>query len=197
MKVILQEQLAKWQLDNIYCGLESTGGYENNWYRTLAGITDQLPLKVARINPKGVKTQTEALLKRTITDAVSAHSIALYLINHPEKLQYSNKQGNQEALRQGFNLIKMLNKQNTQSSNQLEKLLYQVFPELLTYCKDGFPGWLLHLLVKYPSDYHVSKAAVKELDELPYVSLAKAEDLWSKASRSLAAQKENTLTVIV
>ena len=32
----------------------------------------------------------------------------------------------------------------------MEKLIYQNFPELLTYCKQGIPNWMIRLLIKYP-----------------------------------------------
>ena len=39
-------------LQELYCGVESTGGYENNWYSLLQNLSYTRDLKVARLNPK-------------------------------------------------------------------------------------------------------------------------------------------------
>ena len=38
----------------IYAAVESTGGYENNWYQALCSLKTELPIKTARLNPRGV-----------------------------------------------------------------------------------------------------------------------------------------------
>jgi len=53
----LKRLIEKWLANGIttlYCGVESTGGYENNWYRYLKSLGKNLPVKAARLNPKGV-----------------------------------------------------------------------------------------------------------------------------------------------
>src|SRR2546430_8566490 len=75
----LKEIIAGWQqqgLEELYCGVESTGGYENNWYTYLKSGFRDSKVYVCRINPRGVKSIGDASLKRTITDAVSAENIA-------------------------------------------------------------------------------------------------------------------------
>jgi len=75
----LKEIITGWQqqgLEELFCGVESTGGYENNWYSYLKTSFKDSKVYVCRINPRGVKSIGEASLKRTITDAVSAENIA-------------------------------------------------------------------------------------------------------------------------
>src|ERR1700753_3755894 len=87
----LKQLISGWQkqgLHELFCGVESTGGYENNWYNYLRTSFQEEGVYVCRINPKGVKSIGEASLKRTITDAVSAENIASYMISLPEKLDY-------------------------------------------------------------------------------------------------------------
>ena len=79
------------KIEELYCALESTGGYENNWYEYLRRMSFNENVKVARLNPKGVKAMGEAVLTSTITDAISAKSIAEYLISFPEKVLYSHR----------------------------------------------------------------------------------------------------------
>jgi transposase len=119
--------------------VESTGGYENNWYRFLKLQSFGARVLVSRLNPSGVKAISEATLKRTITDSVSAHNIAHYLVLFGEKVDYqshyvSNSQF-QES-RQYYNFITMLVRQKVQLGNQLEKLLYQYYSEVLVFTGD-------------------------------------------------------------
>lgn len=175
-------------LKELYCGVESTGGYENNWYSFLQNLSFVHHLKVARLNPKGVKSISEATLKRTITDAVSAENIALYLVSFPEKIVYSggepvvNSQFREN--RQTLAFKRMLLKQKVQLNNQLEKLLYQYFSEMLVYCRHGIPVWLLHLLVKYPSAKQVVRSGEKMLIRIKGISAGKAKSIVAKSRPS-------------
>lgn len=141
----LKELIEGWKaqgLKELRCGVESTGGYENNWHSFLKGLQSQGSVYVSRLNAKAVKSVSDAFLRRTITDTVSAENIASYLIKFPEKVDYGKKYvpmaGFTEG-RQHLCCIKMLQKQKVQSSNQLEKLLYQYFPEIMIYCRHGMP----------------------------------------------------------
>ncbi len=50
----------------IYAAVESTGGYENNWYQAMRGFQGSLNIEVARLNPLGVTANSRAELKRKI-----------------------------------------------------------------------------------------------------------------------------------
>ncbi|TFF29707.1 IS110 family RNA-guided transposase, partial [Mucilaginibacter psychrotolerans] len=188
----LKELIRGWQqegLEELYCGVESTGGYENNWYAYLKANFKDSAVYVCRINPKGVKSIGEASLKRTITDAVSAENIAAYMIGFPDKLDYgiyreaaniAFKEGRQHAT-----CIRMHQKQKVQLSNQLEKLLYQYFGEVLVYCRHGMPVWLLSMLVKYPTAAMTIKAGAGKLAVFKGVSRAKADAIISKAKNNI------------
>lgn len=162
--------------------------YENNWYDFLRRKIFDKNVKVARLNPKGVKSIGDAALKRTITDAVSAENIAVYLISFPEKVMYSDRdfEGSQEYKegRQFMNFKGMLIKQKVQLNNQLEKLLYQHFSEMLVYCRHGIPDWLLRLIIKYPSAEQVRRARERMLPRIKGITLEKALALKSKAGTS-------------
>ncbi|HHD57389.1 MAG TPA: hypothetical protein ENK89_06925 [Desulfobulbaceae bacterium] len=93
--VQLYEQLSRFFSEHpgaeIFAAVESTGGYENNWYSALLKFQGSLNVKTARLNPEGVYCNSKADLKRTITDKVSALSIAEYQISHPEKIIYQQE----------------------------------------------------------------------------------------------------------
>lgn len=170
----------------LYAAVESTGGYENNWFNTLVGFQATLNLKTARLNPLGVSANSKADLKRNVTDKISAQNVAEYMIAHPEKVSYE-QQDHLASLRKQWSFIKMLTKQSSQLLNQLEPLLYSANPELLTYCKDSVPGWLLKLLARYPTASKLAKAKAVSVARIPYISSARAQQLILDAKASVAS----------
>jgi len=84
----------------------------------------------------------------------------------------------------------MLTKQSTQLFNQLEPLIYSANPELLAYCKDGVPRWILKLLARYPTASKLSKAKVVSVARIPYISSARAQELVIKAKNSVASSTD-------
>lgn len=69
---ILQQFLAQHPKSTLYAAMESTGGYENNWYNTLTKFQATLNIKTARLNPLAVMHNSKADLKRNKTDKISA-----------------------------------------------------------------------------------------------------------------------------
>lgn len=194
---LLMNFLADRPKATIYAAVESTGGYENNWYNALSEFQGSLDLHRARLNPLGVYHNSKADMKRNVTDKISAKSVAEYMISHPEKVSYQS-QDQLASLRKQWGFIKMLTKQSTQLLNQLESLLYSANPEILAFCKDGVPAWVLKLLVKYPTAANLAKAKVTSIAKIPYVSSAKAETLKLNAKKSVAsATDEITQQLIV
>lgn len=166
--------------------VESTGGYENNWYNALIKFQSSLNIKTARLNAEGVFHNSKADLKRVITDKISAQSVAEYLISHPEKVLYQ-QQDYWASLRKQWSFVKMLTKQNTQLLNQLEALVYSANPEILKYCQEGMPGWVLKLLQQYPTAVQLAKAKITSVARIPYISRERANDLIIDAKSSVAS----------
>jgi transposase len=75
----------------LYCAVESTGGYENNWFSSLHQYQSEMNLFVTRLNPLGVHHSSKAALNRITTDKESAKNIAEYLISYPEKVDYQRE----------------------------------------------------------------------------------------------------------
>jgi transposase len=170
--------------------VESTGGYENNWYNTLRKFQSSLNVKMARLNPAGVCDNTKAGLKRVITDKISAQSVAEYLITHPEKVVYQ-QQDYWASLRKQWSFVKMLTKQSTQLLNQLESLLYSANPEILKYCREGVPGWLMTLLKQYPTAAKLGKARATSVARIPYITTSRAKELVTSAKTSVASATDS------
>ncbi len=173
----------------LYAAVESTGGYENNWFSSLVSFHGTLNIRTARLNPLGVSANSKASLKRNVTDKISAQNVAEYMIAHPEKVSYQ-QQNHLGSLRKQWSFIKMLTKQSTQLFNQLEPLIYSANPELLAYCKDGVPRWILKLLARYPTASKLSKAKVVSVARIPYISSARAQKLVINANNSVASSTD-------
>lgn len=186
-KQLVKEFMKRYQLDEIYVGMESTGGYENNWFLLFNSMKSEGVSRVMRINPRVVKATGTARMVRTITDAVSAENIAQYMMNFVSENKTVYKEDN------GFRIArhvsawtKNINKQITQTSNHLEKILYQSFPELLVYCRHGFPEWLLYMLQKYPLPAEIIKAGKHRLIKINFITQRKAEAIIEKAKNTVA-----------
>ena len=84
----------------------------------------------------------------------------------------------------------MLTKQKTQLYNQLESVLYTANPEVLVYCKNGYPNWLLRVIELYPTARELSRARITKLSSIAYVTEKKAISLINKAKQSVAASTD-------
>jgi transposase len=180
----------------IYAALESTGGYENNWFDALVKFQSSIPLKTARLNPCGVHNNSKAGLKRNITDPISAENVAKYMIEHPENVRYQ-QQDPLASLRKQWSFVKMLSKQKTQLLNQLESNLYAANPEVLGYCKNGVPNWVLSVLARFPTAAKLAKAKKSSLVLIPYVTEKKAKELIQIAKKSVASATDQITAQII
>ena len=198
----LGELIDKWikqGFEHIFCGVESTGGYENNWVNYLQQISKTKPVNIVRLNPKGVKSLGEAALRRTITDSVSAENIALYLIDFHHKIHYLQPSRMAEAYSEGRkhnSFIRMLKKQQNQLGNQFEKLMYEHLSPLMCYCRNGQPVWLLSLLIKYPSAALIKKAGVNKISKVKGISSDKARSILSKLSNVTLCSSNHVVSII-
>lgn len=183
LEEFLQRLFRRWPRAVLYCGLESTGGYENRWYDHLLAASVRWNLKVARLNPTAIKAHKKALTTQTETDPVTARAIASYLVTYPQNVRYAEG-SDFRSLRQLVKLIHQLNQQKTRHVNQLEKMIYQYNPTLLLYWNNPLPKWWLKVAHRYPTTSHLRAASVKELCAIPYVTRAKAQELLGRARQA-------------
>jgi len=197
--VLIDKWLSEQKFNTLFCGVESTGGYENNWVNYLQDLSASRPIKVTRLNAQGVKSLSDAALKRTITDSVSAENIAMYLIDFQHKIRWLDSSLPSQVYRDGRrhnSLIRMLKKQRIQLSNQLEKLLYQEFSPLLCYCRHGIPAWFLAMLEKYPTPQAIKKAGTVRLTKIKGITEDKALALLKKLPSDLRPTSDHIGAVI-
>jgi transposase len=197
----LKEQLCRLMrthgLEKVYCGVESTGGFENNWYNSIRQWSDTMPVYVVRLNPYVVKSNTAATLQRNVTDALSSRYIAEYLIAQESSVDYSVSSTNYSSFRSFNNYINLQKKQHTQLINELKAVLYSVFPELLRYCKNSVPAWVLEILKKHPSVAQLSKLKPETLCKINYVDKEKAVSIVNKAKTSVASRSNMTDSFLI
>jgi transposase len=103
----------------LYAGMESTGGFEDNWYGLMVRLKEHYPhLKVTRINPVGIKNHHKASMQRNVTDQIAAVNIASYMISYPEKLIFGEDTAFNRMTKQ-WNVTQMMIKHYSQLQNQL------------------------------------------------------------------------------
>ena len=192
LKKIIQDKIKEHQMECLYCGLESTGGFENNWFNSLTGWSKTMPVKVARLNPSGVKNNIAAGLNRNVTDALSSRYIAEYLIDHESKVSYDVEDNEYSEFRSLYAYIQLENKQKTQLINELKMLLYSGFPEMVRYCKKGVPVWVLEVLKRYPTAEKAARLKSSQLITIKNVTAEKAAAIISKAKETVSSRHSST-----
>jgi len=193
---MLEAYIEKHPGSEIYAAVESTGGYENNWLNTLKSYQKVFNLKVARINPAGVTFNRKAEMKRNVTDAISALSIAEFLIDHPANIMY-DQDDNWKSLCRHWNFVEMQKQQRVQTINQLETILYSANPTLMRYKKGDLPNWLLELIIQCPTADKLAKAKPEKLAKIPYLSLARAKGLVAEANQNIASATDRNAEILV
>jgi transposase len=186
----------KYPLAILYTAVESTGGYENNWYGFLLKLQEDYNLHAARVNPNGIAHDNKAGMIRNLTDKISARSVAEYQVRHPEKIPYG--QTNPHAsLKKVWVHLRLLKKQRGDHLNELESLLYCGNPEILQYCRHKIPKWVMKLLTKYPTAALLSRARVKSVAAIPFLKKQLAPELIKHAKASTAESSDETTAFLI
>ena len=173
----------------IIAGIESTGGYENNWFNAVLKSKTNFNIEITRLNPLGVHYYSKSKLTRVTNDSISAQMIAEYLISHEKELSFEADMFKSE--RRLSNFIQNLVKQKTQLLNQLESMLYIAHPGLLKYCSNGVNRWVLLLLKAYPTAKKLAHAKERSLSKIPFISQDRAKNLIEEAKKSISSDKDS------
>jgi hypothetical protein len=84
-------------------------------------------------------------------------------------------------------MIRGLIEQRAQLRQRFQSLLSSAHPELVQYCDDGIPRWLLLVCRQYPTASTMARGHLKTLAEIPHVGVTKAKCLRDAAKTSTAA----------
>lgn len=180
----------------LYVGVESTGGYENNWYYAIKNFQIDFDIKIVRLNPSQVKHTREAELPGNVTDPISAKSIAYHLINIGDKLNYENED-RYAPIRNIWTHLHMHITQKTEMLNHFESLLYSSHPELIQFCKNGVKEWLLYLVSKYPTAAKLSRAKTESIKKIPYISNIRAKELKIAVKQTVASKIDEFSAILI
>ena len=78
-------------------------------------------------------------------------------------------------------------KRTTRLINQLHNRLSRTFPELAVVCPDLSAGYVLSLLIKYPTAQKVAAARLSSLSEISYLRPERASEIYAAARQSTAS----------
>ncbi|MBI5727754.1 MAG: IS110 family transposase [Ignavibacteriales bacterium] len=196
LRKVLLATIKQHSPEAVYAAVESTGGYENNWYSLLKKLSTDMPVLVARINPIGTNHSSKAKMERIVTDATSARNIAEYIINYKQRIEFG-KEDPFFTIRKQWGFYQMLLKQRTQLYNQLQGDLYIVHPELLRHIKFGYPNWLLQVIKQYPTSAHLSKARIPTLMKIKHIDQKRASTLVERAKASVSSSADAVMGNLV
>ena len=171
-------------------GLESSGGLERNWLRFFKTLEVAYEKTVLRLNPLAVRRFLDQKLHRNVTDPISAMGIADYLRRgiRPQEAFYEPELQGALTL---YRYVRSAIKRKTELTNELQSLLPSVHPDLVRYCRDGVPKWVLKLMSRYPTVEKLKRARPETLVKIPYVTLSRAKKLIAQARESVASQRDS------
>lgn len=177
-------------------GLEASGGLERNWLRLFTQGETAARCRVYRLNPLAVKRFLGRELHRNVTDPSSAQGIARYLRSglRPAEVPYEPDLEGPLVL---YRFIRNSVERSIQLQNELHSLLGAVHPDLVQFCRRGFPQWVLCLLNRYPTAPQLARARPKTVAGVPYITAKRAATLIAAARESVASLRdaETGLTV--
>lgn len=177
-------------------GLEASGGLERNWEKFFRELKSSFDLEVLLLNPLAVRKHLERNLRRNRTDKISARNIADYLASGRRRQDIEYERGLLGA-RGLYHCISAATGRRVQAQCELQTLLPQVQPELVQYCRDGLPEWILELLMAYPTADRLAKASVKTLAKIKYVTPERATLLITSAKQSVASLSDEATSVAI
>ena len=173
-------------------GVEASGGLERNWLKFFRELKNSFNensfnVKVYLLNAFAVKKFSERNLKRNTTDRISARNIAEYLFSGGRRKDFEFEPQMQGA-RTLYGCINSTIGRRVQIQCQLQSLLVAVQPELVQYCRDGIPEWVINLLTVYPTATQLAKARIKSLSKINSITSSRAKTLIEAAQKTVASQ---------
>lgn len=190
LMTLVVEDVKKGQ--SVYMGVESTGGYENNWYNNFYGVDKNI--HIYRINPIRIHHEVKKDMQRNITDKISSGAIANHLMENKDKfISMPTKTKEQSSLTRLITTHQMYIKQRTQTYTTLEKAVYDTMPGLIKIWGDKCPNYLLDLLLKYPSKVKLIKTQPSSLIRIKGISYDKATEIIDLVKKDSALKEEDDI----
>lgn len=185
LSAVLRDLRQRYPEAKLIAGVEATGGYERNWVAFFRGEQAQgRSVAIHRLNPLGLKRFLDADLHRKVDDQRAALGIARYL-------QERKRQAASDAIPLDgrvvfYRNIRGLINERTSLVLRFKTLLSSTHPELVQFCREDLPRWVLLISVKYPTAAHLARSHGQALAELPHVGAVRADQLRTAAKTSVA-----------
>lgn len=154
-------------LSKLKVGLEATGHYSYN----LLGFLLNKGLPTFVINPLHTSLYRKSLsLRKTKTDKVDAHTIAMMLMSDVDLKPYSNTLYHNEELKSltRYRFDKVRERAKLKSS--ISRLVTILFPELQSLVPTLHMKSVYALLSDFPSAHHIADAHLTKLSNLLYTA---------------------------
>jgi transposase len=183
---VLRDLRRQYPEAKLIAGVEATGGYERNWVAFFRREQGQgRSVAIHRLNPLGLKRFLDADLHRKVDDQRAAAGIARYLLER-------KRQAEPDAIPLDgrvvfYRNIRGLINGRTALVQRFKALLSSTNPEMVQYCHDELPRWVLLVTAKYPTAAHLVRSHGQALADLPHVGASRAEQLRMAAKTSVAA----------
>ncbi len=171
-------------------GAESTGGYERNWVAMLKQVSSRFNIRIHTLNPYAVKRYIDGKIPRGVNDNSSAVYIAEYL-RVTEKPISSHTEEQFVGVKTLYRITKKYLRESAKLKTQLLITLSLANPELVQYCRQSIPRWLLELLIKYPTARHLADADFNDLSSIRFVGIGRAKKMISAARGGIASQVDD------
>lgn len=171
-------------------GLEASGGLERNWEKFFRKLKASYKLELLVLNPLAVRKYLERNLRRNKTDKISARNIAEYLSSgrRRQDVEYEVELAGDRTL---YRCITAAIGRRVQMQCQLQSFLPTVQPELVQYCRDGVPDWILELLIRYPTPILLAKAKAETISRIDQITPEKAIRIITAARDSVASMTDD------
>lgn len=180
----------------VYIGVESTGGYENNWISLFSKIAKFYDVHYVRLNPRAVSNASKALLTRTVTDGVSATLIADYMIRYFDRITFDTIDPF-SSLRRLWSSRELIQKAYNAQWMHLQQILYDANPIILSFTRDKLPQWVITLLKSYPTANKLARARPATLAKIPFITITRAHELITAAKETIAADSEDCTAFLI
>jgi transposase len=191
-------QLGKERSVSVLVGVESTGGYEENWLGGLLKLAESgLDVTAYRFNPAVIKRYCDLKLHRSVNDAQAARDIARFLSQAKNReLGRPMKAGLRSEKRYYRSIVKQI-KRLAEIKVDLLLAVSTNHPELVRYLSTQTPGWILRLLAKWPTARRLANAKPETVAQIKGITMERAIELVSQANSSVGCSmaKSDELTL--
>ena len=177
--------------------VESTGGLEDNWLRMAKQASLSDFVEGYRLNPKLIHHEYRVQKRNSISDGVSALTMAHHVAKNLEYFEPSEIVVD-PAYAPARNLIRhitSLKQDCTGHKNSLQQLLYQYLPSLLPFLPANWSQYFLKILITHGGRRAIQLAAKQGCKSVPRVPKGKANQIYDALKDGIDMKETPPLVV--